>query len=211
MIDDQAKVYKDGKEVREESIAKAANKMVQLIGQDGNFTYDTPIRSTIEEADLIDIFMVSVFGLVIFFLGILAAQLIYSLMLTDVDSKTYEFGMLRALGFNTNNIFMLIFTSALNFATPGLLAGLAIAAAFNAFCRFGVYWMIKIYSSYGLTSSSLIVGVLLGIVLPLLANIVPIQKALGKNLRQSLDINHMTSSEVMISIKRLSTYGMSAT
>ena len=130
------------------------------------------------------------FGLVIFFLGILAAQLIYSLMLTDVDSKTYEFGMLRALGFNTNNIFMLIVTSALNFATPGLLIGLTIATGFNAFCRFGVYWIIKIESTYWLTKSSLVIGLLLGLVLPLFANIVPIQKALGKNLRQSLDINH---------------------
>ena len=98
--------------------------MVDNIGQESNYTYSAPIAESIEEADLVDVFMVSIFGLVIFYLGILAAQLIYSLMLTDVEAKTYEFGMLRALGFNTQNIFTLIFTSALNFATPGLLLGL---------------------------------------------------------------------------------------
>ena len=38
------------------------------------------------------------------FLAILSAQLIYSLMLSDVEERTFEMGMLRALGFNTNNI-----------------------------------------------------------------------------------------------------------
>lgn len=36
---------------------------------------------------------------IIIFLAILSTMLIYSLMLQDVTSKTYEYGMLRALGF----------------------------------------------------------------------------------------------------------------
>ena len=43
-------------------------------------------------------------GTIIAFLIILSAQLIYSLMLGDVDEKTFEFAMLRSLGFNTHNI-----------------------------------------------------------------------------------------------------------
>ena len=35
-----------------------------------------------------------------------ACMLIYSLMLSDVEQRTYEFGMLRALGFNTKNIIL---------------------------------------------------------------------------------------------------------
>jgi ABC-type antimicrobial peptide transport system permease subunit len=30
-------------------------------------------------------------------------------MLSDVEEKTYEFGMLRALGYNTTNLFGTIF------------------------------------------------------------------------------------------------------
>ena len=36
---------------------------------------------------------------VVFFLCILSVQLIYSLMISDVEEKTYQYGMLRALGF----------------------------------------------------------------------------------------------------------------
>jgi hypothetical protein len=44
--------------------------------------------------------MNTVLGTIVAFLAILCIQLNYSLMLSDVDAKTYEFGMLRALGFN---------------------------------------------------------------------------------------------------------------
>ena len=56
VISEQTKIYQFGKDVREESLAKAANKMVDMIGQEGNFTYITPIQATIQEADLVDIF-----------------------------------------------------------------------------------------------------------------------------------------------------------
>lgn len=45
---------------------------------------------------------------VVFFLFILSVILIYSLMVSDVDEKTYEFGMLRALGYRKNSLVSLI-------------------------------------------------------------------------------------------------------
>jgi len=47
-------------------------------------------------------------GTVVFFLAILSVMLIYSLMLSDVDEKTYQYGMLRALGFKNKNLMALI-------------------------------------------------------------------------------------------------------
>jgi len=52
-------------------------------------------------------------------------------MLSDVEEKTYEFGMLRALGFNTKNIMITIIMQAFTFSIPGLLSGLLTAFAFN--------------------------------------------------------------------------------
>ena len=48
---------------------------------------------------MVRIFLTSAMSTIVFFLGILSVQLIYSLMLSDVDEKTYTYGMLRALGF----------------------------------------------------------------------------------------------------------------
>jgi ABC-type antimicrobial peptide transport system permease subunit len=66
---------------------------------------------------------------VVAFLALLSCQLIYSLMLSDVEEKTFEFGMLRALGFNRNNIIYTIIVSAFTFSVPGVLSGLLAAAA----------------------------------------------------------------------------------
>ena len=68
---------------------------------------------------------------VILFLGILSMQLIYSLMVSDVEERKFEFGLLRALGFNQTNLMGTIFTQGLFFAIPGLVLGLFLAALLN--------------------------------------------------------------------------------
>ena len=70
---------------------------------DSNITISLPLKASLEGAEFITIFLNTILGTIIAFLGFLSVQLIYSLMLSDVDEKTYEFGMLRALGFNTKN------------------------------------------------------------------------------------------------------------
>jgi ABC-type antimicrobial peptide transport system permease subunit len=60
-------------------------------------------------------------------------------MLSDVEEKTYEFGMLRALGFNTKNIMITIIMQAFTFSIPGLLSGLLTAFAFNYSVRYILY------------------------------------------------------------------------
>ena len=57
---------------------------------------------------MVRVFLSSSMSTVVFFLGILSVVLIYSLMLSDVDEKTYEYGMLRALGFKSKSLIGLI-------------------------------------------------------------------------------------------------------
>ena len=95
-------------------------------------------------------------------------------MLSDVEAKTYEFGMLRALGFNTKNIMITIIIQAFFFAIPGLIAGLIVAAVLNLGMREVLYNLTNNSSTYGLSSGSLMIGISLGIFLPLFSNILPI-------------------------------------
>ena len=84
--------------------------MVDAFGLGANVTISTPLKSQLESIEFIQIFMNSILGTIVCFLAILSVQLIYSLMLSDVEEKTYEFGMLRALGFSTTNVVHLILT-----------------------------------------------------------------------------------------------------
>ena len=61
--------------------------------------------------------------------------MIYSLMLSDVEEKTFEFGMLRALGFNTGTIMGTILTQSFMFSIPGLALGIGTAALINTNVR----------------------------------------------------------------------------
>ena len=64
-------------------------------------------------------------------------------------------------------------------------------------------------TGYDLSVGALILGSVLGLVLPLIANIFPIKQALGKNLRESLDLYHRSVNELQVSIKRLEEMGFS--
>ena len=81
---------------------------------------------------------VVVFTIVIF-LGFLCTQLIYSLMLTDVEERTYEYAMLRALGFNNESLVAAIFIQTFLIAIPAIIIGGVSAAILNAVFRYFIF------------------------------------------------------------------------
>lgn len=113
-------------------------------------------------------------GTIVVFLGILCVQLIYSLMLSDVEEKTFEFGMLRALGFNTRNIMITIIIQSFTFSIPGLISGLLTAAILNLVARKVLFYIVENESEYTLSTISIWIGISLGLILPLISNIIPI-------------------------------------
>ena len=76
---------------------------------------------------------------IIIFLGLLSAMLLYSLMLSDVDSKTYEYGMLRALGFRKKMLVGMIIEQSFGFSLPGILFGMIIAWILNVVLREAIF------------------------------------------------------------------------
>ena len=73
------------------------------------------------------------------FLAILSTMLLYSLMLSDVDAKTYEYGMLRALGFENSTLIGVISLKGLSFSIPGLVFGIMVAFVLNVGLRMLIF------------------------------------------------------------------------
>ena len=153
--------------------------------------------------------MNTIMGTIVAFLGILGAQLIYSLMLSDVEDKTFQFGMLRALGFSTKNLILTILVQGFTFAIPGLISGMFMAVILNFGMREVLYTLTQNTSTYWLSGGSEYLGIIFGILMPLCSNIIPIQRALGKNLRASLDMYQRSVGELDVQIKSLEHYGLS--
>ncbi len=80
-------------------ISRKGAELIDKISINYNGTVSTPIQDQMQTSSMLKIFLNNTMLTVVVFLIILCIQLIYSLMLSDVEEKTYEFGMLRALGF----------------------------------------------------------------------------------------------------------------
>ena len=103
---------------------------------------------------------------VIVFLAMLSAMLLYSLMLSDVDSKTYEYGMLRALGFKKVHLMSMISMQSSMFSLPGLFFGVIVAFILNILLREVIFLYSCNTEDYALTTWSIVIGVSFGLVMP---------------------------------------------
>lgn len=183
--------------------------MIDTLGLNANITVTTPLKQQLRSVELITVFFNSITLCIVLFLALLCTQLIYSLMLSDVDEKTFEFGMLRALGFNTKNLTVMIIMQAFTFSIPGLITGIILSSLVNVLVRDILYQLCNNYYTYWLSIGAIWFGCAIGIVIPVFSNIIPIQNALGKNLRASLDLYHRSVSDISVSVQKLQDYGLS--
>jgi hypothetical protein len=209
VLEKQVDVYTGTKQNMLDRLGEAGNQIVDTLTLESNVTISTPLRQQLAAVEMITVFFNSIMTSIVFFLAILCTQLIYSLMLSDVEEKTFEFGMLRALGFNTSNLVATIAIQAFTFALPGLLTGMVLAAILNGAVRHVLYTLTNNSSTYALSQNAIVAGCLIGIVIPLFSNVLPIQTALGKNLRASLDLYRRSNSEIAVRIKKLADVGLS--
>lgn len=75
-----------------------------------NLHIRAPMFHAIEKFEYMNMQLNSVFFSIIFFLFMIDGILIYSMMLNDVEERTYEFAMLRTLGFKNKSLVVLLVT-----------------------------------------------------------------------------------------------------
>ena len=139
-----------------------------------NSDLTSPLKAQFKTSDRTQSFLNATLFTVIIFLAILSTMLLYSLMLSDVDGKTYEYGMLRALGFKKSHLTRVILMKSLAFSIPGLCFGLFVAWILNIAIRMMIFIKADNYESYRLTTLSIIFGVVFGLTMPMISNYFPI-------------------------------------
>jgi len=71
-------------------------------------TFMTPILDSINQMSSIMSLIDNFFFMVVFFLCVISFILIFSLMQSDVEERTYEFAMLRTLGMRNRNLMIIL-------------------------------------------------------------------------------------------------------
>lgn len=172
-------------------------------------TFTLPLQVTLTPLYFLRLFLDQIFLFVAIVLIALGALLIYSLLLSNVEEKTYEYGMLRALGMKQYVLIELLIVQSLSFSVPGILVGLL--GCFLLYIPIGylISDFIAMTPDISLSVRAAMYGVVLGLIMPMIAIISPIQRALSRTLRDALDIYHQVQSEVTVRVIKLEKLGLS--
>jgi len=87
--------------------------------------------------------------------------------------------MLRALGFRLTNLVQVVALKSLSFSIPGFFFGIIIALVVNVLLREIIFVASLNYLDYGLTTLSVVLGIMFGFFMPLFANFLPIKDSMS--------------------------------
>ena len=208
---DKFDIYKKDQKSMRHYISDITGEITSLLGENYLINIQAPIYTLISTVDIAKLFLQDIFIGIMFFLWILCVLLVYSLMLGNVNERTYEFGMMRSLGFKKNNLILLIIFQGFIFAIPGTLLGLITSYITNNFVAFLFNWYTGLVMPFILSKFNIIFGVIIGISVPLISSYFPIKKSLENNLRETLDIFNKKIGDIIISFIKLEYLGISPT
>lgn len=146
-----------------------------------------PFSNQIDKVQHINFQMGSILFAVIFFLFLIDGILIYSMMLSDVEERTYEFAMLRTLGFKNSSLVTLLVVQACFQSIPATCVGFVLLLIFSQAAQLALYLYMGVTVAVHLNSQVVVLGLVTGIVVPMISNVYPIKQALGTSLRDALD------------------------
>ena len=130
-----------------------------------------------------------VFDIVLILFVVISVLLIYSLLLITTETKTFDTGVMRLLGLNDYGFVAMIMTQSVMFVIPSIFVAYI--------CSFPVLAIILniIFdgdlSDFGVkavpTGVATLEAFAIGLLIPTLSAIIPIQRALSKSLGDSLN------------------------
>lgn len=149
------------------------------------------------------IFLDLVFNIVIILFVVISILLIYSLLMITTETKTFDVGIMRLAGLSSSGFVAMIATSAVMFVLPSILSAYVCAypilyVLYNFIFGDGlVDGQISIVPSGNATIEAIGIGLLI----PAVSAIIPIQRALNKSLSDSLNTARSTISGTVVTIK----------
>jgi ABC-type antimicrobial peptide transport system permease subunit len=112
-----------------------ATQMVKALSLGTNMTVSAPLEAQFDVTHTIEGNLQASFFSVMLFLIIVSSMLLFSLVMSDSDAKTFEYGMLRSLGFKKSYLVSLITTHSMMFSIPGMVIGILVAFIINVGVR----------------------------------------------------------------------------
>jgi ABC-type antimicrobial peptide transport system permease subunit len=185
------------------------NRVAVRLGLEYPAVFETPLVDVLVIAYYLRLFLDQILMVVEIFLVAIGAFLIYSLLISDVEAKVYECGMLRALGMEQYTLVALLTIQSLLFSIPAIILGLIVSWLVFIPVGNALSNISAVHIELVLTSRAIVMATIVGFVMPLFALIGPIKRALSKTLRDALDLYHSSVNDTFVTITRLENLGLS--
>ena len=173
-------------------------------------TISMPILNALYGFRFFSLFLGLILSVILTILFILSTMLIYSLLMISIETRTFELGVHRMVGMTTAGIVKMLLVQASSYSVPAWVAGLVISQIMAAYLSGLLEDRVEVPVDRLLTPYSIFVASVLGLFIPLLAAVLPIRTALGKNLHDSLDTQHSKTMGVSFNIERSEDSGLNS-
>ena len=142
-----------------------------------------------------------VFDVLLVVFVVISCLLIYSLLQIQIETKTFEIGVMRMVGLTKGGFVAMILTQAAMFVLPSIVLGFALSvpciwAMWSFFLDGGQDTNDEIFPSFFSSMQALAIGLLI----PALSAIIPIKRALSQSLSASLDLQRSKLSGTAVTI-----------
>eukprot|EP01132_Coremiostelium_polycephalum_P006778 gene6778-8410_t len=208
MLENRVSIYTSDDKQMKLSMMEFTNQVATRLGYSYPAAFTTPLSTTLAIFKYTKLSLNQIFNCVATVLLVLGALMIYSLLLSDVEGKTFEYGMLRAQGMRHYSLIILLLTQAIYFSIPGILFGLFFGWTLYAVVAHFVYQFVIVPINLTFYPTAIVSGILMGFFMPIVANIAPIQRALSRTLRDALDVYHQVKNETIVKIMKLEEVGV---
>lgn len=169
----------------------------------------TPLVDALEARRFISLYLSLVLDILLIILFALSVILVYSLLLLNVEGRTFEVAVRRMLGTSRPGIVGLLLVQAGAYALPSWVGGLAVGQALAAGLLAGFSRLASIPVPLELTPGAIGSATALAIAIPALSSVGPIRGALGRSIREALDPDRPKAPAVRVTINRATTRAVS--
>lgn len=180
-----------------------------VLGYVTNIIEDIGLYPVTNESVLLDamqtfsygiLFIGLVFNILLIIFVIISVLLIYSLLMITTETKTFDTGVMRLLGLTSKGFVAMVLIQAIMFVVPSII--MAYLSSYP--CLYLIYKKLDLWQE-GVSivpgAVATIEAICIGLFIPILSAIIPIQRALSKTLSESLNTARSTLSGTIVVIE----------
>ena len=208
VVKDKADVYSSFQNY-DDNLVEISNKLMASLEDTAKYNIVGPLLLGFQALGLLSVFLRSLIYAILIILAILSYILISSLMVFNIDEKTYEFGMLRALGLERQSLVYMLLIQGFVFSVAGWTIGVLAAFVVSVIVKYVFYLEARVKIGVTMEMLAWISTIFFGFATPLLTNFTSISKSLAKNLKDSLDLYRRSINELKIMFVKLAKLGIS--